>query len=104
MIDRVENLKRMTGGYNLSLMKSSKEELKTAEFLAEKVARIFKIKSDQLRIVQDSPQKITFDVTSESEVGGKFKKLQELVTQQDIKDFTLTRKSLEDLFLLLSQN
>lgn len=104
VIDKVENLKRMTGGYNLSVVKSNKENLKDPEILAGKISQIFGIDRAQLRIVQDSSQKITFDITGQTTVGDKFQRLQQLVKNEEIVDFTLTRKSLEDLFLLLSQN
>ena len=75
MIDKVDNLKRMTGGYNLSIQKADTPDQISGESLIGTVASIFDIQKDQLKIVHESSQKITLDITSLTTVGDKFQRL-----------------------------
>lgn len=102
VIDTVPNLKRMTGGFNLTLFKHNPYQLGVQ--LVENLMEVFsEIPQEGFVIIEENESKVTYDLFNIQGIPNKFDGLEELKQKGIFRDFNLTRKSLEDVFLALSR-
>lgn len=102
VIDTVANLKRISGGFNLTVEKNSPEQLGVE--MAKELVNVFtNIPLDKFIIIEENAAKVTYDLYNVEDLPGKFDRLLELKNNGSFKDFRLNRKDLEDIFLALSR-
>ena len=107
LLDSVGNLQRQTGGWNLRLQKVVKtgEKKVKDEEMENRIKEIFENFDDEegCKKVEETPKKVVYDLYGVENVPGKFDALHALMDEGVIQDFSLSRKSLEDLFVALSK-
>ena len=104
VLDSVENLKRGVKGFNLTVQKGGK--LKTrGEVIAALVGAFEgRIGEEAFVVIEENDAKLAFDLAGIEDLPGAFTALEGLVRDGQIKDFRVSRRSLEDLFLALSKD
>ena len=104
LLDTVNNLRRNTGGFNLTLFKTGSSEF-DYEGVQGELAKVFGFGSEVFwNALEDTEAKITYDLAEVDDLPSRFDRLQDMVDNGIVKDFTFSRKSLEDLFVSLSRN
>ena len=103
VIDSVANLRKLTGGFTLTLYKNSAQDL-GEEIAKEHLRAVFpKIPEDGFLVIEENQTKVKYDLYDIDELATKFDDLEVLKRDGVYTDFSLARKNLEDVFLALSR-
>lgn len=73
VIDKVDNLKRMTGGFHLSIIKNNPYTYGTQ--LVSQIAEIFGVGVERVIIVEENQTKVTYDMFEVENLAKKFEDL-----------------------------
>jgi len=103
VVDRVENIKRMTKGFNLIVYKNSPIDLgHTLRKLIQHEA-FPEVPLNSIQINEENMNRVVFGIFNCTGLAKKYDLLVSLRKKGKFKDFDLARKNLDDVILALSR-